>query len=170
MIVEVLANDLMFLTQQIETNIKGLTAFDFLGFSTALKENIYPRALSSHFLFRHVTYAEKTLNLSTDTILTVNQSSVSRAFDLIATDWLLPTQDLINEPQFPSVTSQAAFDQDIVLSQAKGTYSALAIVQNLSLTVTKNLAITSSLNIISEVVGFIPSYFWQSDVFVVEVP
>jgi hypothetical protein len=170
MIIEVLANNVLILTQEVTTNIKGFVVLDSLNFIDSLSQSPVPQALESILHLRQVAAVEKTLNLSVSQTLTFQQSVSPRVYDLSVTSWLLMTQDATLESQWPSVNSQLALSQTVEVSKAKGAYSQLVLTQSVSYTHTKNITVSQTLTMTSSAVGFLPDYYWQNGTFVVEAP
>lgn len=170
MIIEVLANNVLILTQEATTNIKGFTILDSLNFIDSSDQNIHPQALGSSLLLRQVAVVGKTFNLSVSHTLVFSQRALPRVTDVSASSWLLLTQDATSEDQWPSVKSQLALSHSVEVSKAKGAYSQLTLTQSVSLSITRNLTVSQTFTMSSDVVGFLPDYYWQNGTFVVEAP
>lgn len=170
MIIEVLVNNVLILTQEVTTNIKGFVILDSLNFIDSIDQNIQPQALRSSLVLRQVAVVGKTLNLSVSHTLHFQQRALPRVTDVSVSSWLLMTQDAVSVDRWPSINSQLALNQTVEVSQAKGAYSRLVLTQSVSVGITRNIHVSQTFTIYSGAVGFLPNYYWQDGIFVVEAP
>lgn len=168
--IEVLANHILILTQDVNSNLKNFNVFDSLNLLDVVDQNLQPLALQSPLYFQQVAEIGKTINLAVSHSLGVGQTALPRAFSESVTSWLLMVSDAILEAQYPAILTALNFSQSAAAQTAKGSYSELTLSQDLVFEHTKNLTVAQTFTVNNYTVGYLPSYFWQNDEYVVEAP
>jgi hypothetical protein len=160
--IEVVVSQALFVEQEVESNIKGLTLEDRLAFTEAANSNLHSRQLSSFLLVRQLALAGVDFELEVEDTLTLSQDAHPRAFVLTVSQVCFVWDAAINEGFWPQVSQALALDQTVDVEVAKGALDTLTIEQTIDLNITRNLTIEQTFLPTQGAIGFLPDKYWHS--------
>jgi len=168
--IEAFALDFLFLSQSVESNIKAFTIEHRVVLSDAVVQNYHVQGLFSSLHLAHVAKISKTSLLSASNSLTLAESILPRVFVESITQTFFVWDAVIQETQFPLTVSQLTVIHDVVVDVAKAAYDTLELKQEIGLQHTRSVVASNTLEIRSDVNGYIPSYYFQGTEVVLEAP
>lgn len=168
--IEVAVSQILFIEQQVESNIKGLTLEDRLAFTEAVSVNLHSRQLSSFLLLRELATTKKTVALLAHNTVTCVQVAIPRGYYLTIQQQLFIWDAGVAEEQWPKVEQLIDLEQTIEVDVAKAAYQPLLLTDAIGLSITKNLIIETTFTPVEGVIGYLPDKYWSSYEIEVIVP
>lgn len=170
MIIEAAAYNAFFMTQTVESNIKGLTLEDRLVFADAAVQNIAVRQLSTLLGIHDVAKLTKTLNKTVLQILLMSQSANHRVLVQSVEQLFFMWHVGENSTKSPLVRTGLSITQFVDFLTAKGVYDVLTLAQAAIVFGSYNQTIEDTFVIRQGATGFLPDKHWQSGPYTVEAP
>lgn len=161
-ILDAVAFNALGLTDSVTSNIKGLSVSHQITLVQRVDKNLKPRRSASVLRLYHKVEVGKTLSLSAENQLVLDQSVQPRSSLLTVEQNLFIWQDTIKDDFAPLVVSHLALNQSAVASVAKGAYDTLVLEQSVTVEKTLNLNVEQPLLMISSTVGYLPDKYWSS--------
>lgn len=160
--IEVVVSQVLFVEQEAESNIKGLTLEDRLAFTQAANQNLNSRQLSSFILVNHLAVVGKSIQLAVEQELVFTQEAFPRAYVLEIAQHLFVWHEAIAEGMSPLVVHNLDLEQTVEVEVAKAAYDTLTITQTVDLSLTRNLTIEQTFVPAIGATGYLPSKYWHS--------
>lgn len=163
MVIDVYAQSVLLLTQQIETNYKVVSAESQLVLHDSVQINMtFEQARSILYLTQSVKLA-KTISVGASNHLTLVQSAQPRVHIVEASSFLALTHEAKHEDKWPSVRQALTLTQHAEAVVAHGTYDFLDLQQEATFTITRNVSVGNALTLKSEARVYKPTQYFIAD-------
>lgn len=160
--IEVVVGQVLFVEQEVESNIKGFILEDRLAFTEAASQNLHSRQLSSFLLVRQLAVVGKSIALSIEQSPELTQVAIPRGFSLSIGQTLFVWDAAVAEGFWPQVQQTVALEQTVEVTVAKAAADTLVMTETIDLSLTRNLVIEQTFSPIEGAIGFLPSKYWHS--------
>lgn len=171
MIHDVFAQNILLLTQTVETNFKVVSASNFLNLHDAVRINIHVVSVHDRLFFNQHADVNKTVAVVAGNVLTLSQQAQPRVFNVSAASYLILTQEARHEDKWPAIHQALALAQVAEAVVAHGAYDTLVLTQEATCTVRRNVSAANTLALRSQARAYKPDKMFINDpTLVVEVP
>jgi len=169
MIIEASAVNVLFLTQEVDTNIKILAVEHLVSISDAVGTNLLPQQASSALYLTQGVNVQKILNFNITHTIEFVEGTHPRSSNLEAGNFLFMWGEAINHTQWPIVIHSINLAQSVTVIDSKAAASVIALEQEVTVTKSLNLQVTDTLTLNQGANTYIPRYCWNAyDINVVE--
>lgn len=158
--IQAAANNLLFIRQRVQTNIKGIRVGHRITFAQAAVSKIASQQLGSFLRFQQVAKVGKDLNISVVQSLNLTQETHPRVHNEAVVTWFYPYHDILLQDQWPGVRATLGLTQTVSVSKAKGCRSSLALAQTVALKVTRNLSAETEFTILQGTAVYKPTPYF----------
>lgn len=166
------AVNFLFLTQEVDTNIKVLAVEHTVGITDAVGQNLIPQSPRSLLHLQQSVRLSGNLTHAAENTLVLSQQLLRSVFVESVTSLLFVWQDAQHPTNWPDVTQSLALTQEAVATVATGILTdtdlgpvhghVLTLTQEVVLSMSIGLGVESVLELGSKTSGYLPSYYWQS--------
>lgn len=167
MIIEVVAVNVLFLSDLVETNLKNLSEADFLVLNEVMDGNIDLQQLQSYIAFSDVATHTKILHLSVSQSLSYSQSTIPRALIESVNQTLFIWQQAIRESKFPLVEQQLIFSDLAEVELANSTFDTLTMADEALAEISYGPQLSQTLSMIQGATAYKASSCWINGDFTV---
>lgn len=166
------AINVLFLTQEVDTNIKVLAVEHGVALTDAVDQNLIPQSLSSLLLLTQSVVMHGNISYGASNTLALSQGLLRSVFEESVESLLFVWQDAQNLTNWPDVVQSLSLTDEAVADVSTGTLTdtdlgpvhgqVLTLTQEVVLSVSLGLGVESVLALDDGSTGFMPSYYWQS--------
>lgn len=150
-VIDVFVQNLLLLTQKVETNLKVVSASNHLDLHDTVRTNIHVATAQSRLFLNQYARTGKTISVEAGNTLTLSQSTQPRVYNVEAASYLILIQEVKHEDQWPAINQTLSLSHQAEAVVARGAYDTLTLTQEATFTITRNLSVANALILRSNV-------------------